>query len=109
MEDPAQGRRWADLIRLELLPHGLEGVSALTEHRLEQTLLRFFTFSLHSGKMEQEIVWSRLEEGVAITPSPPTPTCMHPFPQDSLKVLCRGHRGPKEGAGSPGARAVSHQ
>lgn len=61
-EDPAQGRRWADLIRLQLFPHSLERISALAEHGLEQTLLRFFTFSLHSGKMEQKTVWSRLEE-----------------------------------------------
>lgn len=49
-EDTAAGRRWSHLIRLELFPHGLQGISALTEHGLEQPLLCFFTFSLNSGK-----------------------------------------------------------
>lgn len=108
-EDPEQGRRWADLIRLEFLPHSLEGVSALTEHGLKQTFLRFFTFSLHSGKMGQESVSGRLEEGtVVVTPS--FPTCADsPSPRSFRHSVCVSiSTGAVDAKRSPGARVVSH-
>lgn len=99
----------ADLIRLQLFPYSLEGVSALTEHRLEQALLCLFTFSLDSGKTQKTV--EQTGGGHSSNGSSrhtcPKRTCKVILFKSCKHVLVRTPMKAKRGHEIPGARLVS--